>query len=658
MKKLVFTILSLCFVFNSLFAEDFPFGEIDWNDMTMKEYSKNTKAHALVLKQYGKTWISSQDNFPVIHEYHVRIKIFDSNGFKEGNVLIPLYTGNRSYDLAEIQEIEGVTIYRDQNGELKKTLLDSKNIITEHLNKNVDLIKFAMPNLSDGCVIEYKYKTQSPYNLVFNDWTFQEKIPKVHSEYEVHIPAFIDFNITLRGPYKLTKQTTELEKDCVRIGDRKYDCTKAVYIMDDIPAFVEEPYMTTSKNFVSKIYFNLHYTISLAQGNKQDLIQDWENIDRTLKQDEDFGGQLRKTSLFKDKLPTIIYGLTSDLNKAQAIYSYFQKNLKHNSYNGIYAMNGFRKTLETHSGSTADINLALVAALNSAGINTEAVLLSTREHGYINKLYPVVSDFDYVIAKANINNKSYLLDASDELLPFGLIPMACINDQGRALSLNKPSYWIDIAASQKRTSTYTVDLTLQNNGKCIGNITRFSNGYDALEKRKSIKKFNNVNEYVEDLDEQMVKIKFLNSDIKNIATLDLPLIESYNIEFDLHKSFNPGLSLNPYIFDRFTENPFKLAERTYPVDWGVPSETRIILTVHLPKGYEIEAPPEKVSVALPNKGGRFITSYDTQEDGFTFSQILQFDKAIYTSEEYPYLKEFFNTIIKSEMSDITFKKKT
>lgn len=135
MKKLFFTIINLFFVFNSLFAEDFPFGELVWNDIAMKEYSKDPKAHALVLKQYGKTWVSSQDNFPLIHEYHVRIKIFDSNGFKQGNVSIPLYTGNRTYDLAEIQEIEGVTIYRDQNGELKKTSLDSKNIVTEHLIK-------------------------------------------------------------------------------------------------------------------------------------------------------------------------------------------------------------------------------------------------------------------------------------------------------------------------------------------------------------------------------------------------------------------------------------------------------------------------------------------------------------------------------------------
>lgn len=514
-----------------------------------------------------------------------------------------------------------------------------------------------MPNLNDGCIIEYKYKTQSPYNLIFNDWTFQEDIPKIHSEYEVHIPAFIDFNITLRGPYKLTKQTTELEKDCVRLGGTKYDGTKAVYIMDDIPAFVEEPYMTTSKNFVSKIYFNLHYTISLTQGNKHDLVQEWESIDRTLKQDEDFGGQLRKASLFKDKIPPIISGATSDLDKAKAIYSYLQKNLKYNLYSGIYARNGLRKTLETHSGGIADINLALVTALNAAGINTEAVLLSTREHGYINKLYPVVSDFNYVIAKANIGGKSYLLDASDDLLPFGLLPMACINDQGRVFSLNKPSYWIDIAASQKRTSTYTIDLTLQNTGKCTGKITRFSNGYDALEKRKSIQKFNSVSEYVEDLDERLVKMKFLNYDIKNIANLDLPLIEIYDVEYDLSTNINTGLHLNPYIFNKYTENPFKVAERTFPVDWGVPSESRLILTVHLPKGYEIEAPPKQVSVALPNKGGRFITAYDTQEDGFTFSQILQFDKAIYTSEEYPYLKEFFNTIVNSEMSDINFGKK-
>src|SRR5690606_39369686 len=122
-----------------------------------------------------------------------------------------------------------------------------------------------------------------------------------------------------------------------------------------------------------------------------------------------------------------------------------------------------------------------------AGINTEAVLLSTRENGIVNKIYPVVSDFDYVIAKANIGNESYLLDATDPLLPFGLLPLRCINDQGRVVSLDKPSYWIDLKASQKETKIYNLNLTLAEDEKIHDTATIFSAGYEELKKQKAEK---------------------------------------------------------------------------------------------------------------------------------------------------------------------------
>ncbi len=37
------------------------------------------------------------------------------------------------------------------------------------------------------------------------------------------------------------------------------------------------------------------------------------------------------------------------------------------------------------------------------------------------------------------------MDATDPLLSFGMLPMRCLNDQGRVMSLISLSYWIDIA---------------------------------------------------------------------------------------------------------------------------------------------------------------------------------------------------------------------
>jgi len=656
MKQLLLLLFTLLF-HQTLFAQDFAYDSYSLNDMNMKSYEKDKTAHAVVLKEFGKTWIGSEDGLPLYHEYHVKIKIFDSKAFEEGDVSIPIYkSDNNSFE--QVMDVEGVTYYNDDQGNTQHTYLDAKTIVTENRNKYWNYVKFAMPNLRNGCVIEYKYTLRSPYALNFKDWTFQSNIPKIYSEYEARIPGIFNFKASLRGANKLDKNVAEIQRECFNAGGTKCDCSKITYAMNDVPAFVEEDYMTAPKNFMSAINFELNDYTNPYTGLKTVKTQTWSDIDHSLKTHEEFGVQLRKTSVFKDKLPAMTAGATDNLSKAKDIYHYLQNNLKHNRFIGIYSDNGLRKTLETHTGSTADINLALVTALKAAGIDAEAVLLSTRDHGFISKLYPATGDFNYVVAKANVGGQSYLLDATDPLLPFGLLPEECINDQGRVMSLDKPSYWIDMVAAQKRARTQIINLTLQSNGKLTGKLSYYSNGYEALDKRRSMKKFNSLDEYVENIDEKMPKVKILKYDIKNMDSLENALIELYDVEIDVYDNMNANrLGFNPYMLNRITDNPFKLSDRTYPVDMGAAKDARIILTVTLPEQYTIETAPENKAVGLPNKGGQFVTSFEPSATGFSFSHVMQLNKPIYSSEEYPYLKEFYNTIINAEKADIIFKKK-
>ncbi|MVN92334.1 DUF3857 domain-containing protein [Mucilaginibacter aquatilis] len=658
MKKLLLLALGAVLMHTSVLASDFPFGNFTVEEMSLKAYEKDKTANAVVLNEFGKSWISSTDGIPLIHEYHIKIKIFNSKAFEKGNVEIPLYkSDNNSFE--RVRDIEAVTFYTDDNGGVQRMAFNASNIIKENKNKYWDVVKFAMPGLRDGCIIEYKYTIESPYTLNMKDWTFQTDIPKMNSEYEVHIPGYFNFKATLVGPLKLTKNTGDLEQECFQVRGNKADCSKLVFGMADVPAFIEEDHMTSPKNFIAAIDFELNDYIDPYDGTKHVKTQTWTDIDKSLKQSDSFGSQLKKSGVFKDKLPLILTGATDSLSKARAIYAYFQKNVKCNNIYGIWSDNGVRKALDTHSGSVADINLGLVTALNTAGLNTEAVILATRDHGFINKLYPVVGGFNYVVAKVNVNNKTYLLDATEPYLPFGMLPERCLNDQGRVMSLNKPSYWIDMKASQKWARTYAMDLTLQPNGKLTGVIKNFSMGYEALNKRKAIKKFNSIDEYVENLDEKNTKLKILKSEVLNVDSLDLPLSEVYEVEISLFDNMNNNrMAFNPFFLNQISENPFKLAERTYPVDWGAQSDTKVILTMHLPEGYEIENPPKGVSLGLPNSGGRFLTAYDSQATTFTFSHVIQLNNAIYSSDEYPYLKELFNKIIQEQKSDIIFRKKS
>jgi hypothetical protein len=264
-----------------------------------------------------------------------------------------------------------------------------------------------------------------------------------------------------------------------------------------------------------------------------------------------------------------------------------------------------------------------------------------------------------VIAKANIDGKSYLLDASDPLLAFGMLPLKCINDKGRVFSLDKPSYWLDLSATtQREDNIYNFDLTLLDDGKIKGSITHYSIGYQSYLKRKEIKKFNSVDEYVENLDERLPKLKILKSAISDLDSLDNSLTEKYEIEIDAYQDMNhTRLTFDPYFFNKTTINPFKLTERDYPVDWGMPSNTRYTMNMHIPPQYAIETGPKSSGIALPNNGGKFLVNFESNANDFTFSHVTQFTKSVYNTSEYPYLKELYNKIIQMEKNEIVFIKK-
>jgi hypothetical protein len=428
--------------------------------------------------------------------------------------------------------------------------------------------------------------------------------------------------------------------------------------MSDIPAFKTEDYMTAEKNYRSAIYFELEEWTNLNTGAKTKITKEWRDIDYNLKTERWFGGQLKRSGLMKDRIVPLIAGKTDQLEKAQIIYNYIQNNIKWDQDADIGSDDGIRQALINHKGNAGDINLALITALNAGGIPTEAVLLSTRNHGSLNKLYPNIGNFNYVIAKANIGDKSYLLDATDPLLPFGMLPMRCLNDQGRVFSLDKPSYWIDLDTKQRENVTYALDLTLQDDGKMKGTITRYSSGYSGYLRREEIKKFNSVDEYVESVAEKLHKTKIIKSNIVNIDSLDKPVGETYEVEMNIYDNINHDrLSFSPFLLNRVTTNPFKLVERDFPVDWGMPSDERYVVIIHLPAQYIIENPPQVMSIAMPNQGGNFLTAFDGDNQNFTYSYDTRFNKSIYSAEEYPYLKELYNKIVLAQKNEIVFKKK-
>ncbi|MDO9594628.1 MAG: hypothetical protein Q7J19_06515, partial [Lutibacter sp.] len=418
MKKIAILLLSFITI-NSYSQKntEYTFGVLKNEELNLKTYNLDTVANALVLYESGHTVFKIKSDKVIISTKHYKkIKIFNREGYKHASFSIRLYNNKTGFE--SVDEIKAIT-----HNHLNKTFLSKSEIFEEKVSENWKEVKFTMPNLKEGSIIEVEYTLETPFKFNLTGWEFQSDIPKIFSQYKASIPGNYFYNRKLNGYLKLKTNSSTIKKDCFSIPGNagSANCEEVTYVMENIPAFEVEEYMTDKENFISKIKFELSEFLWF-DGSKEKYTTTWEAVDREFKTDKNIGGQFKKNKLFIDKLPTEIKLLNSDLEKAKAVYSFIQDHFTWNNKYGIFGNINLKEAFENKVGNVGEINISLINALKAAGLKGELILLSTRENGFPTKLHPVITDFNYIIAKVTIDNKTYLLDATNKLAPFGLLP--------------------------------------------------------------------------------------------------------------------------------------------------------------------------------------------------------------------------------------------
>jgi transglutaminase-like putative cysteine protease len=487
MRQLTCILFILVYTICNAQENGFRYGQATYRELEMKRYEPDTAAAALVLDEFGEAFIN--DDFNMQFSYHARIKILKTQGLKQGNFEILLRKSEGR--LEKIIAVKGSS-FNIENGSMRESKLETRSIYSEDYNKFYNIQKFAIPNVRVGSVIEVFYTLESPFIFNFHPWEFQSDIPKLKSEYWCLIPGIYHYNISLRGFLKLSRNESELVRACFTPAGRSADCARMRYGMKDVPAFREEEYMTARSNFLSAISFELSQ-INYFDGRKDKITKEWKDADAELRQHSEFGVQLKRGKDILDRnIEQIISGETDELAKAQKIYDFIKGWYRWNKVYGKYSELGIKKAFEARTGNVGDINLSLIAALKYAGIPVEPVLLSTRENGLATELYPVLSEFNYVIARATIANKPYFLDATDPFHPFGLLPERCLNGKGRVLG-DSQSYWQDLIPAERERTISVVNLSLTADGMS-GSVQYTYSGYAAVKERKKIAEFSGPQE--------------------------------------------------------------------------------------------------------------------------------------------------------------------
>jgi len=651
MKKIAaLFIILLSFQAYTQDQEDYTFGEISQEELNLKNYKLDTTANALVLFETGNTSFKIKKNTIIIStKFYKKIKIFNKEGYKHATFSVSLYNNKKNSE--KVKKIKAIT--HNHSG---KNYLFKDQIFEERINENWKEVKFTMSNLNDGSIVEVEYIIESPFKFNLTGWEFQSDIPKKYSQYKALIPGNYIYNRKLSGYLKLKINTSEIKKNCFNVpGQGTSGCEKLAYAIENIPAFKAEEYMTDGDNFKSKINFELT-EFKWFDGTNKKYTTTWNTVDKEFRTDKNIGGQIKKTKFFKNYLSTEIIAINSELEKAKAVYYFIQNHFNWNKKYSIFKNVKVKNAYENKIGNVGEINISLINTLKSAGLNVELVLISTRENGFATKLYPVISDFNYVIAKLNINNKSYLLDATDKFMPFGYLPFRCLNGSGRVMDFKNESYWFDIKAPSNSKLQLTANLTLNENGIITGKLRKENFGYNAIARRKEIANKTD-DDVILEFENNFTNLEAINYTFENKTEKEKPLIETIEVEIDDLDSVTTKY-LNPFFEEQLKSNPFKQENRQYPVDFGYTKTFNLNFSIKIAGNYKFKSLPKSKSISLPKNGGRFTYLIEkVNENQINLLSKIIINKPIFFNSEYEFLKEYFKIIINKQAQLITITKK-
>ncbi|GAB5565382.1 MAG: hypothetical protein Wins2KO_24450 [Winogradskyella sp.] len=681
MNKQFFVLLTLLtLISQNLISQNFKFGKVSKEEIEEKYHPLDSSTNAAILyKSENVTFNYTQsEGFSQVKEVSVRIKIYNKEGLNWATEKVYLYKSKSGND-EKIKGIKGYT-YNLVKGKINKSKLKSDGIFTEQSSEIFDLTSFTLPNANEGSVIEYQYMVKSPF-LQIDDINLQYTIPLNKIDVSVATPQFYKYNRRFNSKAFFTPNISESKKNRKAsitqrgessvsllntgggqvgsgssIVNREFEYNDNVISISEvnIPSLKAESFGGNLNNYRAKISLELEARLAREGYVEKSFASTWEGVSKTIYESEKFGGQLRKSSFYKEELESHLNGVEDVFQKVFLTEAFVKSRVKWNGNYGKYSENGIRTAYQDGAGNVADINLLLVSMLKSQGINASPVLISTRNNGV--PLFPTRKGFNYVICLVEHDGKILLMDATEPYSINNVLPERVINWQGRVITEDGQSRWIDVSPDIKSKKTTMLNVQIQDDFVVKGKVRESYTSNLALDYRK---RYTNLSseDHIKLIENNKGNIEVSELNFENAKDLIKPVKVTYNyILEDGVDEIADKLYFSPLLFLTKRENPFKLEDRIYPIDFRTTTQNSTIVNILLPEGYSVESLPE--SSAMDFGEGNVKFSYIMKENGKYLSLKVNFEinNPIIAAEDYKNFKAFYSKVLEKNAEQIVLVK--
>jgi hypothetical protein len=607
--------------------KDVPdFGKVEKADLEMKECDFDKNAEAIVLFDVAELYLDFTADLEIGMERHVRIKILKDKGLKQADIHLPFYSYRNN---ESIKGLSAQTYNLDAAGNVVATKVDKKLIYEKKLNKRFSEEVFTFPEVKAGSIIEYKF---THTNTGMRHWVFQRPIPVKYSRFRINSPSELEIH-----SQPLCVLPLDSKKESKGNRDIK------IFTMSNIPALRDEPYISCEEDYLQRIESRIIAYNSPLQ--RISYVRNWVQIVKALMEDEDFGIQLKRDIPRTTDLEEQLKTLSDPYKKMETIYKYVQKNMEWDGSTDIWAADGVKSAWKEKKGTIGEINLILVNLLRDAGLSARPVLVSTRENGRVNTSVATIRQFNKVLAYVTINDKMYVLDATDKYTPARLIPLDVMTTE--VLLIEKletfqwgwKTLWDD---KQQFKDVILLQGAIDAEGIMKGEAVVNSYDYSRVRRMPELKKGK----------EQFLEKYFTASNpgsqsdslvIENEDVDSLPLIQKLKFTMPVSSSGNyKYFSVN--LFTGLEKNPFVVDNRFSDVFFGANQSYNIVASVRIPDGYVFETLPKSIRMIMPDTSISMTRRLAADKNTLSVRITLEFKKPFYMVDEYPDFKEFYKKL--------------
>lgn len=629
-------------------------GKPTTEELTMTQYDADPEAKAVVLyRSVDVSYILAGEDLQILYQNKVRIKVLKQEGVSEGDVNIVYYDPEKASSGEFVTNLKASS-YNLENGKVVRTKMtgDLKN--KERIDGYHTQVKFSVPNVKVGSVIEYEYVLRSDYTMNINTWYAQRDIPVFHTEYNVSIPQIYIFHTATTG--FATLATKQQEGTLVVAGGASCPTNDYTFVGDKLPKLEDDDYVYCIEDYYTKVSHELNFLQNIRNGIRQPYTSTWSNIDSLLIFDDDFGKRFKMENPLKQE--QVALNLDHSLPVTERVAALRDLLLQHYKWNESYRFFGesASKLKKEKSGCSGTLNFALMAMLRDEGINAYPVLLSQRHKGRIPMTHASIESLNAGCLQVATSDSTFCyVDASAEDYPVGsLRPMFLVNS-ARAIPDAWHGHWVDLREAGAGRETTMTQASLSADGLLSGTAQLYYDGVDAAIVRATHRLTTDSAELVA-RHAQSYEVEYDDFKLEGLNDRNARMVE--NITF--HKQLDADgerMYFNPFLFVHL-KSGFEAEERQLPVEFGHSTSERHSIMLQIPEGYEVEEMPKGLSIAMPDNGITCKVACANNNGKISIRVNYSRPSIMYTADQYENLRNFWMTVENTTNQMIVLKKST